>query len=384
MFDEKTAKRVADEFEHLKDVVYLNTGVTSVAPRCVRQAYEREMKEFVSSYGSESNWGEENAKAREGFARLIGAEPAEIALSNNTTAGIGAISMGYPWDKRKNVVVFSREHPSNLYDWLLRRDEGKLRVKLVNAAPTGVTADDLIAAIDENTQAVTVSAVQYSDGAFVDLQRIGKVCREKGILLIVDGIQALGRVAVDVKDMSIDFMACGGHKGLLARNGAGFIYCRKELIGKIIPPNASYQSIETHTRAFPPYFDETIHWFSDARRFENGNHNHAGVCGLIASIGLINEIGIRNIEARIVELQRYLFEVLGKDAEKLYPVSDRPSGIIRANFPAENRDKVLEILKKHKVYATVRPDNVRFCISFFNTERQMEIAAETIKEIHGL
>ena len=68
MFDSETAKRVAEEFAHLKDVVYLNTGVASVSPKCVQEAYAREMHDFISSYGSEASWNEENAKAREGVA----------------------------------------------------------------------------------------------------------------------------------------------------------------------------------------------------------------------------------------------------------------------------------------------------------------------------
>jgi cysteine desulfurase/selenocysteine lyase len=381
MFDSKTATKVADEFAHLKDVVFLNTCVTAVPPKCVQEAYIREMQEFVAGYGSEASWHDENARAREGVARLIGADPDEIAISNNTTTGIGAISMGYPWDKDKNIVVYNREHPANLYDWILRRDEGRLTVKLVDAPPTGLRAQDLIDAIDDNTQAVTVSAVQYGDGAYVDLKKLGQVCKERGILLIVDGIQAMGRMRIDVKEMNISFMACGGHKGMLVRNGVGFIYCRRDLIEKITPPNASYQSIETHTRAYPPFSDETIHWFKDARRFENGNHNHAGVCALIASTGLISEIGIDKIEARIVELQDYLYKALGDDARKMVPVSDKPSGIIRANFDGAKRPQVLEILAKYKVYGTVRPDNLRLCINFFNTESQMDVAARAIKEI---
>ncbi|HHY16536.1 MAG TPA: aminotransferase class V-fold PLP-dependent enzyme [Firmicutes bacterium] len=384
MFSAKTEKRIQEEFDHLRDVVYLNSGLTSVPPRCVQQAYADEMEEFISSYGSESNWDEENSRARQGIAKLIGADPWEIALSNNTTTGLGAIAMGYPWDKHKNVVVYNKEHPANLFPWLLRRDEGRLNLKLVDAPPAGVRADDIIAAIDENTQAVTVSAVQYSNGSFVDLEKIGKICKEKGILLIVDGIQAIGRMNINVRKTNIDFLACGGHKGMLARNGVGFIYCRQGLEERIIPPNGSYQSYERPTRAYPPYCDDTIHWHSDARRFENGNHNHAGVCALIASTGLINEIGIANIEARVRELQQYLYTVLGDHARRLYPVSDHLSGIILANFRKETRDQVQAILKSHKVYATVRPANVRFCINFFNTEEQMEIVARAIKEIHNL
>lgn len=381
MFDSATAKRVAEEFAHLKDVVYLNTGVTSVAPRCVQEAYAREMREFVSTYGSEESWHEENAKAREGIARLIGANPDEIAISNNTTTGIGAISMGYQWAKDKNVVVYNREHPANLYDWILRRDEGALRLKLVDAPSTGLRLADLIDAIDEDTQAVTVSAVQYSDGACVDMRRLGQVCKDRGIMLIVDGIQAVGRVRIDVDEMNISYMACGGHKGLLARNGVGFVYCRRSLTEKITPPNGSYQSIEVPTRAYAPYRDEAIHWFKDARRFENGNHNHSGVCALIASTGLINEIGIDKIEARVVELQMHLYEKLGDDAWRMCPLSDRPSGIVRVNFDGSKRSEVVDILASHKVYGTVRPDNVRLCINFFNTESQMDIAARAAKEI---
>lgn len=383
MFDQIKREIAAREFPHLSDVVYLNTSLTSVAPVRVQQAYREEMERFITSHGSEDEWAEDIARARKGLAKLIGAHEDEIALSNNTTAGIDVISCGYPWDPNKEIILYNCEHASNMIDWLVRQKEGRLRVKLVEASSNGLCADDLINAIDSNTQAVVVSAVQFSDGARIDLKRVGEACAKWNIPLIVDAIQSMGRLRVDVNECNISFLASGCHKGMMIRNGVGFMYCRRDLLEKVQPFNGGYQSITRAVRAYDPGFTGEVPWHSTAARFENGNNNHAGVYALSAALSLIEELGIDDIESEVLRLEQVFLDAI-EPAGRITAHGDLPSGIVYIPFEAEQRDKVKEILQNYKIIGTLRPNNLRLCISFMNTDEQMKTAAKAVSEILAL
>jgi selenocysteine lyase/cysteine desulfurase len=376
MFSEAKRAHAAREFAHLGETIYLNTSLACVPPLCVQRAYRAEMRRFVASVGDESGFAEDAQRARCGLARLIGADEGEIALTNNTTAGIDVISLGWPWEKGDEVVLYEREHPSNRINWMLREAGGKLRLRWVKAGPGGLRADDLIAAMGEKTRAVAVSWVQYTDGARVDLARLGAACRAAGALLIVDAIQGLGRLAMDVREMGVDFLACGCHKGLLVRNGVGFLYCRAALLDRLVPFNGSYQSIAQplHPGAFP-------RWHAGARRFENGNHNNPGVFALTAALNLLQKLGKRDIEAEILRLFKALRVRLRLTGHDIRPAGDMPSGVFRLPFAAGRREEARAVLGRAKISGTLREDHLRLCINFFNTDAQMETLARTAAEL---
>ncbi|MBO5999323.1 MAG: aminotransferase class V-fold PLP-dependent enzyme [Lachnospiraceae bacterium] len=372
------------EFPSLKDVIYLNTCLVGIPPVRVQEAYRREIEELVASHGSEDDFDERRAAAREDLAWLIGAAPGEIALTNNTTAGMDVISLGYPWDPEKEVIVYEKEHFANLVDVLLRGHEGRYKLRTIPPKEHGVRAEDITGLITEKTQAVFVSSIQYSDGAMVDLKKIGEACRQAGALLIVDAIQSLGRIRIDVKECNIAFLASGCHKGLMVRNGLGFLYCRKDLIEKIRPFNGGHMS---YTKAIWPYahdFRGILPWHEDARRFENGNLNDPGVYALHAAISLIRELGSAEMEDHILWLQERFLEYCGEGACEKYVRGDLPGGLMIFPFDAANREKVKSIAEKYRIYGTLRPDNLRVCLNIYNTDEQMKNLAAAAGEIEAL
>ncbi len=371
-FTAEKKKLIEKEFPSLKDVIYLNTCLVGIPPLRVQEAYRTEIEELVASHGSEDEFDDRRAAAREDLAWLIGAEPEEIALTNNTTAGMDVISLGYPWDPDREVVVYEREHFANLTDVLLRGHEGRYRLRTVPPKEHGLKADDIISRISEKTQAVFISSIQYSDGAMADLKKIGYACRQAGALLIVDAIQSLGRIRIDVKECNIAFLASGCHKGLMVRNGLGFLYCRKDLIEKIRPYHGGHMSF---TKAISPYahdFQGILPWHTDARRFEGGNLNDPGVYALHASMSLLRELGLTEIQEHILWLQDRFLHYCGEGAYEKYVRGDLPGGLMIFPFNAADREKVRSITEKYRIYGTLRPDNFRVCLNIYNTEEQMK------------
>jgi cysteine desulfurase/selenocysteine lyase len=372
---------VQNEFSVLRDVNFFNTALTSVIPKCVEEAYQREMERFQRTYGSEEEWAAERDCARKGIAAIIGARTRDIALVSNTVEGISIMARDYPWDPDRSIVVYEGEHPSNLLPWIIASRKGRFKLNLISAAGRSLTTRDVLRALDSNTQALALSMVQFSDGARPDIAAIGNECRRKGILFVVDGIQAVGRLHLDVETMNIDYMAAGGHKGLLVRNGIGFVYCARHVLEHLFPSTASCLSLQSDVPGCAQLRHYELDWHQDARRLENGNRCHQGVCALVASTGLLRELGTEQIEAQIIRLQDALMQELGEYADLLLPESSLPSGIVRLDFPDDQRDKVESVLRHKRIYATIRRNNVRFSLNFFNTVEQVHVLAEAIREI---
>jgi selenocysteine lyase/cysteine desulfurase len=252
-----------------------------------------------------------------------------------------------------------------------------VHLKRVKEEDGRVPFDRLAEAIDKRTRVVTVSAVQWGNGFRMDLTRLGELCQEKGVLLFVDAIQGLGVHPIDVRKMNIDFLAADGHKWLCGPEGVGIFYCRRELIGHVRPTVLGYMCMK-HS------FDSQemrIDLHDDARRFDSGAYNLAGICALGASINLLLEIGIDEIQKRVKSLTDRLAEGIRQRGWTLHSprTPSEWSGIV--SFASDKHD--LTALKGHlrdefKIVVSRRFGRLRASPHFYNTEDEIEQLVEAL------
>lgn len=379
---------IQQEFQDISDIVFLNVASVVIPPKSVQQAYFDFTQSYIHNYGENivtKAWNRVD-EARKEIAALIHADSKEIAFVKNTSEGIGIISNGYSFEKGDEVIVIDQEHPSNLFSWIKLQQKGVV-LQVVQSRNGEIYINDIIQKVNIRTKAICISAVQFSTGFYVDLKTLGTYCREHNILFIVDGIQAVGRLHIDVREMYIDYLACGGNKGLLGVLGVGFVYCNTRLIQKIVPPYVSYQSIVNH--AVPPAITtefDNIQWKNDARRFESGNLNYSGIIAIGTGAKLLNKLGIENIEKEVLLLDRYL-----SDKIKVLPLKTRipkesknHSGIICVYYPKQKELDVEKIMKKYKIFATFRGGYIRLAIDFYNTKEQMDVVFSALQKISAL
>lgn len=386
MFSAEVQKRVAEEFACLDGHIFLSSSFTTMPPRCVQETYPKFMEKWLATFSNNAwmNWiFGAREESRKEVAKLLRCDPLEVAFTKNTTEGIGMIAAGYPWKESGNIVIPEQEHPATLYSWIPLAKKG-IELRFVRPADPvkGLCADDIIKCVDDETQAVVTSMVQYRDGAYVDLKKISKVCKEHGALLIVDAIQAVGRLKVDVKELGIDWMSCGSHKGLLAVEAGGVLYCSSELCEKVVPPyigmeGASFSGIR-EDGSFEIKFDE------GAVRFEGGSVNTLGAISIMEGCKLINEIGIEAIEEHVIDLQNIVLRKLEGKEHHMHCYGDKQSGVLMVLLPADGSAKAREILDKYTINATIRNSMVRLTINFFNTAEQMDALADAIVELGKL
>lgn len=381
---------INEEFGFLKDAIFLNVSSVVMPPKRVQEAYSNFMADYVKNCGEDivpRAWAIVN-ETRPKISQLINAaNPHEIAFVKNTCEGISIIADGYPLKKGDNIVIADQEHQANLFPWINVHERRGIELKVVASKDREVCTQDMIDSIDSHTKILTISAAQFSTGFFADLKTLGEECKKRGVVFVVDGIQALGRIKIDVQELNIDYLAAGTNKGLLGTLGAGMIYCSDRIVKDIIPPYASYQSVVSHVS--PPAITtnfEHLEWYPHARRFESGNLSYNCILAISKGVDLILELGIENIEAHIRALETYLRNLIADLPLHVVQAEDPKnwSGIVCVYYPPDADDEVVRILRSYKIYATMRGGYMRFGINFYNTMEQMEIVSKALHEVAKL
>jgi selenocysteine lyase/cysteine desulfurase len=285
------------------EAVYLNNASTGPLPRRTVEAVadftaRRAMPWMISE---EDQFGTLR-RSRELCARLIGAQPADIALMVNTSYGINLAARSLPLESGDVVLTNDREFPANIYPWLALEKRGVRleRVACIDGLPD---EDALIRAMDviPRVRIVTTSWVSFATGYTVDLERLGAACRERGIWFVVDAIQGLGALTLDVSKLPIDVLACGAQKWLLSPWGTGFVYVNPELVQRLEPEAVGWLATRA-SEDFGNLLAYDLTWLPDARRFEVITLPFQEFAGLNASLELLFEIGLPAVKKHIARL----------------------------------------------------------------------------------
>ncbi len=358
------------EFPITKHYVYFNHAAVSPLSTRVLSAMDRVSDGFLrKGILCEEEVFARVAAARAAAARLVGARSDEIAFTRNTTQGVLIAANGIHWKRGDNVVMPAIEFPANVYPWMALAKRG-VRIKLVQPRDGRVTAEMLSDACTSRTRAVTASFVQFSNGFCLNVEALGRFCRDRSIFFHVDGIQSLGMLRCDVRRMKIDFLSAGGHKWLLGPAGAGFFYSRGELIEDLDLWNPGWTGVKNPWS----FLDYDPTYRVDAKRYEEGSLNLCGISGLGASIERFLEIGTANVEKRVLRLSVLLEKGLRERGYRITSPRGRNerSGILCFLHPRKETEKLYAKLSAARVVASLREGAIRLAPHFYNNEEEVE------------
>ncbi|MDX1953334.1 MAG: aminotransferase class V-fold PLP-dependent enzyme [Verrucomicrobiota bacterium] len=368
------------EFPVTSNRIYLSHAGVCSLPRRVAAAMNQ-LAESSISQDQESAAGHELfSETRALAARLIECQPGEIAFVGPTSLALSYVAGGIYFSRHSNVLIYHDDYPANVYPWMTLADRG-VEVRLMNIRQLGrIRPQDVTGQVDENTKLVALASCHYLAGYRIDIAAIGKELKERNILFSLDAIQTLG--AFPTKVESVDFLCSGAHKWLLGPCGAGLMYVRQEIQEKLRPIAHGWFNVRS------PNFvasDEMV-YRSDARKYEAGTHNLAGLAGLKASLELILELGVDNIAAELLrkrawvtpELQRKGFTVLQADSPK-----QNWGGMF--SFYAEGKDmaELHQKLEAAGIWVNLRIDRtgkkyIRISPHFFNTDEELNRMLELL------
>ncbi|HJX38686.1 MAG TPA: aminotransferase class V-fold PLP-dependent enzyme, partial [Anaerolineae bacterium] len=175
-------RELREIFPITSEYTFLNCAAVSPLALPVKEAIEKCIRDQCErgTWAYIEEWHECEARVREKLARLVGGSAEEIALLGNTSDGLATVASGLKWSEGDSVVICNLEFPANVYPWLNLQDRCGVRVQIVRARDGRVLADDMFAAADESTRVIAVSYVQWTTGLRMDLESIGRFCKERG------------------------------------------------------------------------------------------------------------------------------------------------------------------------------------------------------------
>ena len=358
-------------------IIHLNHAAVAPWPVATAQALQAFAQENAS-IGSQryEHWLQCEDELRSKLARLINVENAEdIALLKSTSEGLSFIAYGLQWNAGDNIIIPEGEFPSNRVVWESLANQG------VEVRQVSIKTDDhesaLINAFDERTRLLSVSSVQYADGFRLQLETLGKACRKSHVLFCIDAIQSLGMLPFDQTRIGADFIVADGHKWMLGPEGLALFYCKPEVRDQLTLHEFGWHMVE-QVGVFDNHDWQPA---SSARRFECGSPNTTAVMALNASLDVLFEVGMDQVETLILHnsdyLQRGLAAIAGVTI--LSPqITSRRSGIV--NFRVDDID--MEALYAHcqqqGILCALRGGGIRFSPHFHTTELQLQTAIDKV------
>jgi cysteine desulfurase/selenocysteine lyase len=366
------------EFPWTSSTVYLDHASIGPLPERTRLAVEAAAAKRARPFeiGPADQFGG-LTRGRELTARLINADPTEIALATNTTYGISIAALALPFKPGDIVLVSDREFPANVYPWKRLADRG-VTMELVPATAEGWPDEARLheRLRDPRVRCLAVSLTQFASGYTVDLKAFSDATRANGQFLVLDAIQGIGQIPFDVQQTPVDILACGAQKWLLSPWGSGFMYVRRELIGQLEPAIASWMSFEG-TDDFSTLVQYREAFRRDARRFELITLPFQDFFAMNQSVELLLGLGIENIQAHLQALVAPLHDWADRHGVRVASPRGRQGCGIVCLAPARLEESH-KALRAAKIYCSLREGALRISPHCYNTIDEMHRLTDTL------
>ncbi|CUX68483.1 putative cysteine desulfurase [Clostridium sp. C105KSO15] len=378
-------------------MIYLDNAATSCRkPEEVIQAVTDAMRSLGNSgrgaHGASLDASRLIFDTRRLIAELFHAgDPSRVAFAANSTASLNMAIQGLfkPGD---HVITTMMEHNSVLRP-LYRMEEQGAELTILPADQKGrIRYEDIEKAVKQNTKAVVCTHASNLTGNINDLELIGNICKRNGLLLVVDASQTAGVFDIDMVKMGIHVLCFTGHKGLLGPQGTGGICVREGV--SIRPYMVGGSGVKSYLKTQPEEMPEVL---------EAGTLNGHGIAGLHAALLYLKETGIGTIRERELLLMRRFYEgVTDIPGVKVYGDFSEKTLLFRAPVVALNigdydSGEVADELAcsygiytragahcaplMHQALGTVEQGAVRFSMSHYNKEEEIDEAIRAVREL---
>ena len=284
---------------------------------------------------------------RDKVAESMNADSDEIVLGENTTIGINIVANGINWQAGDNVILSDKEHPGNRITWYSHVHRYGIELRFLEVVhDEEQMLEQFERLLDERTKVVSISHVCRRTGQRLPARALVNLAHDRGIPVLLDGAQAYGTIPVDMRALDCDFYAFSGHKYIMAPQGTGGFYVRKDRIPWIQP-----SWIGSHSQKdFDLVGGLTL--LDEAKRFEFGTRNLADQIGFGKALDFWSEIGWEKVFSYIAgytdRMKSSLQEVPGLTLHTPLPY-EKSSGIVTFSLGGYSSAEILEHLKERNV-----------------------------------
>lgn len=324
-----------EDFNVLNSVIYLDNAATTLKPKILSQ----KVSDYYNNYSANASRGDykiallvdnEILNTRNKIKDFINASSSdEIIFTSNATDSLNKIVFGYfRYNLKDNdeVLITKAEHASNILPWFELSNEINININYIPLNENyEITLDNVKKSITKNTKVISLAYISNVVGDIRPIKEIIEYAHKLGILVVVDGAQAVAHMKIDVIDTDIDFLAFSAHK-MCGPTGLGILYGKKELLNNLYPTcfgggmNASFT------------FDRITKYKSLPSKLEAGTLSIASIIGFGSVIDYLNNIGMDNIYTYEKELRNYAIDKLSKiENIEIYNTNSK-SGIITFNY----------------------------------------------------
>ena len=372
-------------------IYFDNAATTGKKPIGVIRAVDGALKKLSSNPGRSGHTASLKAadavySVREKAAEFFGASGAEnVVFTLNCTHSINCVIKGV-LKKGEHAVTSSLEHNSVMRP--LIKEEIPFDMAYVSLTDDRATLREFERKIRPNTRLVICTGASNVFGKTLPIAEIGALCRQRGVLFVVDAAQIAGVMPIDMRQMNIDYLCIAPHKGLYAPMGIGVLICEKPIENTIIEGGTGTNSAELVQPEGLP------------ERLESGTVNVPEIMGLSAGIDYVNGLGIKKIYTHEMKLIRYLYKELSKnDRVQLYTPEPRDglyAPVLSFNIYGKSSAEVSQYLNSkgiavrgglhcapsaHRQIGTLDIGAVRVSVAAFNTSAEIESLIKAIKQI---
>lgn len=344
---------------------------------------------------ADGQWSTETTRLATAFAAFVGCDADEVLFTRGSGEALATVAAGLDLNAGDEVLTTNREHPAALSPWLLLARRRGIVVKQIEL-PAPMTGPEqalglFAGAVTDRTKVLAFSHVQYADGTVLPVQDLCQFARQRNLVSVVDGAQALGMLDFSLRDFGCDFYGTSFHKWLGGSNGTGMLYVRRAMLDRIWPSQP--RGID----ASPPVNTPTQaagHMGVPAALHKLGNivpMAWAPLRGAEVALEFHQQVLRNRIEARIRELAIYarlrLQQLPGVDL--LTPnLPGLWGGILSFHVPGRvASDIALGLVRGHRVFVRDmqwpgrREGAVRISVHAFNTHDEVDKMFQGLQQV---
>jgi isopenicillin-N epimerase len=324
----------------------------------------------IGPWSRGERWVQETNRMTARVAAFVGCDPDEIVFTRGAGEALGFVANGLDLSAGDEILTTSLEHPTALSPWLVLARRRGIVVKQISL-PSPLTGSEQVlgafaGAVTERTKALCFSHVQYADGAVLPVKELCQLARQRGLITVVDGAQALGMLQLDLRSLGCDFYAASFHKWLGGSHGTGMLYIPSASVGN----DGVGAALHKFGNAVPTLW--------------------AALRGVEAAMDLQQHVNRARIEARIRELAIYArlrlqqlpgIELLTPSAPGLW------AGLLTMRFALRTAQELSAALARNQriyVGALAWPGSeqgaLRVSLNVFNTHEEVERLFEGLRQ----
>lgn len=382
-----------EDFELLKNYVYLDSAATSLKPNKILEPIKKYYQEETSNihrgdYDIAIIADRKYDHVRTQVSNFINAKPEEIVFTYNTTDSLNKIIFGYFKNKLKEndeVIITKAEHASNVLPWFELAKTNKIKIKYIELENNKVTLENLKKEVTPNTKVISLAHITNVLGDVRPIKQITQFAHQKGIKVVLDGAQSVPHLKTDVVDLDVDFLAFSAHK-MCGPTGVGILYGKMSNLKEMEPIEFGGGMNATFASDLTKVYDDI------PRCFEAGTPNIEGILAFGTIIEYINKIGIDNINKYVLELKKYAIEKLKQIDDLVIYNEDEESNLITFNKAGIfAQDLSIYLSKKNiciragnhcakilKEYLGVK-NTCRVSLYFYNNKEDIDKLVEALK-----